>query len=360
MKETITVKASVTDTLVEIEIPTAVVTVVQPDPIIKQTPVAPPVNQAPKVDGSTTNITLPVNVISLSSVANDPDGVISKYEWTKVSGPSAGYVQNPNVGNTTFVNAVAGTYVFRITVTDDKGATSFDEVTSVVNPAVVISPNPGTLLLQSDFSNGFTGFTTYQLGRGTIANDPTNSANKTFRAEVRRGDAPISSGYRSELVPANVSDTGDMWYGYKVYHQTLGQGGGGHSVQWHPGNSTGSATLALFTDYGSFNIVRTLNNGQWYQSDKHPEWPVKKVVLNRWYDIVWHVKWSTGSDGLIEVWIDGAKYYSYSGKNMESVGVYFKFGMNRWAYNNDWVIFYDNLKIARNANYDTVAPKPLA
>ena len=41
---------------------------------------------------------------------------------------------------------------------------------------------------------------------------------------------------------------------------------------------------------------------------------------------------------------------------MPQEGVYIKFGMNRWNVQNDWVIFYDNLKIGRNVTYNDVAP----
>ncbi len=319
-------------------------------------PTTPPptgTNVAPVVSiASVAAITLPVSTVTLSGNATDNDGTVASYLWTKLSGPTGGLIATPTSKSTLVTGLIAGSYVYSLKATDNKGASTTKTVTVTVNNAVVVTPPSTSLLLQSDFSNGFAGFTTYQIGRGTVSSSPTNSSNKAFRAEVRAGDAAISSGYRSELVPSNLSDNGDMWYGYNVYYQTLGQGGGGHSVQWHPGNSTGSATLGLYTDYGKFNVVRSLAGGNYYQNGS------KAIVLNKWYSLVWHIKWSTGSDGLIELWIDGEKYYSYSGKTMESYGVYWKLGMNRWAFNNDWVIFYDNVKAARNSNYNSVYTAP--
>lgn len=226
----------------------------------------------------------------------------------------------------------------------------------VVDPPPVVVPpvsGPGIpasarLVFSSDFNNGFNNFylvdagggrmVPAQVGKGVIADDPTQPGNKTFKAIVLKGGENISNGYRSELT-LPIGDTGEMWYSYRQYFQTLGQGGGGHSVQWHPGNSTGSATLALYTDYGKFNVVRNLKGLNYYQNGG------KSIELKKWYNITWRVKWSTGSDGLVELYIDGEKYYTYSGPTMGSDGVYFKFGINRWAFTNDWVIFYDDLKV---------------
>jgi predicted esterase len=54
---------------------------------------------------------------------------IRSYAWTKVSGPSQYEMLTPD-GNTTWIrNMVAGSYVYRLTVTDNNGLTSTDDVT---------------------------------------------------------------------------------------------------------------------------------------------------------------------------------------------------------------------------------------
>src|SRR4029079_2018924 len=52
------------------------------------------VNAAPNVAptanaGPDQTITLPTNSVSLSGSGTDPDGSISSYSWTKISGPTA-------------------------------------------------------------------------------------------------------------------------------------------------------------------------------------------------------------------------------------------------------------------------------
>jgi gliding motility-associated-like protein len=91
-----------------------------------------PVNIAPSANaGSDIAITLPTNQVNLSCTANDPDGSISSYLWEKVSGPSA-TIGSANSANTTASNLVAGSYVFRVTVTDNDGATASDNVNVTV------------------------------------------------------------------------------------------------------------------------------------------------------------------------------------------------------------------------------------
>lgn len=69
----------------------------------------------------------PVIVLDGSGSA-DPDGNLVGYSWRMVSGPSTTSIANPNSPQTTVTNLVAGTYIFELTVTDDKGAFTKDSV----------------------------------------------------------------------------------------------------------------------------------------------------------------------------------------------------------------------------------------
>ncbi|WP_336515896.1 PKD domain-containing protein [Pollutibacter soli] len=115
---------------------------------------APPPNVAPQaVAGSNQVITLPKNSVTLNGSGNDSDGSITKYAWTKVSGPNSGNIATSNAASTSVTNLTAGTYVFRITVTDNDGATANDDVIVLVNPAPVVVPNvPPTASAGSDIS----------------------------------------------------------------------------------------------------------------------------------------------------------------------------------------------------------------
>jgi predicted esterase len=92
-------------------------------------------NAAPVANaGVDKTITLPTNSILLAGSGSDTDGKIASYQWTKVSGSTA-TLTNATTSALSLSNLVAGSYVFRLTVTDDKAAKASDDVTVTVKAA---------------------------------------------------------------------------------------------------------------------------------------------------------------------------------------------------------------------------------
>ncbi len=92
-------------------------------------------NAAPKaIAGADQTLTLPSSTAWLSGGASDSDGTIKSYAWTKISGP-AGKLSGANTSRLQAWGLVQGTYVFRLTVTDDKGAKGTDDVVVTVKAA---------------------------------------------------------------------------------------------------------------------------------------------------------------------------------------------------------------------------------
>lgn len=100
-----------------------------------------PENQLPTAAaGTDQTITLPTSQVTVNgSSSSDPDGTIDTYLWTKISGPATFTITNPNNASTTITGLVQGTYVFRLTVTDNDAATDTDDIQVVVNAAPVPS-----------------------------------------------------------------------------------------------------------------------------------------------------------------------------------------------------------------------------
>jgi hypothetical protein len=98
-------------------------------------PVLPPDNQAPVANaGNDFTITLPGTTTLNGSASKDDDGSIAGWLWEWVSGPVAYNIANKNAASTSLSGLIAGTYVFKLTVTDNGGLTASDEVKLIVNP----------------------------------------------------------------------------------------------------------------------------------------------------------------------------------------------------------------------------------
>jgi len=128
---------------------------------------ASPGNQAPIARaGDDITVQLPSAGIPLDgSASTDVDGKIISYKWVKISGPTTFSLLTPLASTTVLSNMQPGTYVFRLTVTDDNGATGTDTVTVTVLDAkvpstgilkVVASPNPTTTSFKLKISSSNT------------------------------------------------------------------------------------------------------------------------------------------------------------------------------------------------------------
>jgi hypothetical protein len=89
-------------------------------------------NQLPTVSaGGNKTIYLPTNATTLQGTASDPDGTIAGYQWSKVSGGTV-TMSGTTSSKLSTSNMAAGTYTFRLTAKDNKGATKSDDVNVVV------------------------------------------------------------------------------------------------------------------------------------------------------------------------------------------------------------------------------------
>ena len=69
--------------------------------------------------------------ISVSGSASDPDGSIASYRWTKIGGPSSTISNSTSASMSASVSS-AGTYIYKLTVTDNAGGVDTDFVKVVV------------------------------------------------------------------------------------------------------------------------------------------------------------------------------------------------------------------------------------
>jgi beta-glucanase (GH16 family) len=142
--------------------------------------------------GADRTITLPSGSVTINGTATDADGTITSYAWSRISGPNTPTMTGTTTPNFTVSGLVQGTYVFRLTATDNGGATGSDEVTVTVNPnpppvanagadRTITLPTNSVLINGSGTDNG--SITAYQWtqvsGPSTATLSGANTANVT-------------------------------------------------------------------------------------------------------------------------------------------------------------------------------------
>ncbi|XP_071480902.1 dyslexia-associated protein KIAA0319-like protein [Diadema antillarum] len=91
--------------------------------------VKPEQNDPPVADaGPDKELSLPTESTELDGRGSSDDLAITSYHWEQVSGPTDAVLDNPDKERVTVSKLAAGTYVFRLTVTDGQGETASDEV----------------------------------------------------------------------------------------------------------------------------------------------------------------------------------------------------------------------------------------
>lgn len=99
-------------------------------------------------------VVAPGDVVALSGSATTGAGRnIASYFWTRQTGPSAIAISNANTPNASFVASVAGTYTFKLTVTDSGGQTGSATAVVVVNSPPVLKPVPAQTVVAGQALN---------------------------------------------------------------------------------------------------------------------------------------------------------------------------------------------------------------
>lgn len=314
--------------------------------IIKDTCIIQPVNQPPVSNaGPNKIITLPTNIISATGSGTDADGTIAGYIWTSVSGPNIPSIIASTSPTATFSNLIQGTYVFRLTVVDNNGASANDTMSVVVLPQPVtgytlIYSNPvdrkiglsadgknnlGDLdpFSHGQYGNGYIDLNSYLIGPGSFHSRPSD----------------VSSGIRSEIQYESGQTPLEGALEYDVLYNVIIPNNG-HSLQWHPSTSGGSASPGLWFSSGKFlwnNWINGVNQG-------HSTGVT--IQKGHWYHM--RMEYKFGSNGYFRHYIDGALVCSWTGQVGDGSTPYLKVGYNGWDSNSTSSdIQYDNIQVLK-------------
>jgi Polysaccharide lyase/PKD domain len=309
---------------------------------VKGTGGSTPANPAPVVNaGNAQTITLPVSSVTLSGSATDANGTVVSYLWTKTSG-TGGMITNPNAATTTVTGLTAGSYVFDLKATDNGGASASKTVTITVNSGSTTPPptggNYGTLVYSTGYNtvNDLDPYGNGQWGSGTLASHLSTTIYKDGPGAFKSDPASVSAGIRSEVqYPSTLTATEGV-IEYDVMYSTIFQNSG-HSLQFHPNTSGGSASPGLWHENGKFVWVN-------WKGGTNTKYPTNFTIpQNKWMHVVFEYKF--GSAGYMKFTIDGVVVLNATNIQVgDGSGQYLKVGVNMWATQSS-LVYYDNLKI---------------
>jgi hypothetical protein len=224
-------------------------------------------------------------------------------------------------------------------------------------------------LLYHENCDGSTIFSTYVSKQTstsygiTASTEQFYNGTKSARFELRDTDPEVQSGTRAEISFPNATNL-NRWYSYALYIPSAEYQYDANDeviTQWHQG---GSATPALCLRTKADHIYLRIMGNIWID--------LGAIDKDHWHAYVMHVKHSSGSDGLIEIWRDGQLIVNRSGQNMYdiSTGTYHAPNWKLGVYKSDWngtnttatnlrVLYFDDIKLGdENATYNDMVPVP--
>jgi hypothetical protein len=203
-------------------------------------------NIAPTANaGSDQSITLPSSLITLDGTASsDADGSIASYAWSKVSGPASGTITSVASSITTVTGLVQGTYIYRLTVTDNDGAKDTDDLTVTVNPLT------GSITLtRGPYLQMANGSAVTLRWRTDVATDSKISVGKTFGTYTISATNATSSVEHEVRITGLTADT-KYYYSFGSTGQTLQAGTNNFFITAPPASTTRKMRIAVFGDCG--------------------------------------------------------------------------------------------------------------
>ena len=183
---------------------------------------------------------------------------------------------------------------------------------------------------------------------------PRRAGAKSFRFDNRAGQMRGSCNYhlaeygeRTEISPQGLEQPGsEAWYTWSVYHKDFRMIDGIAATHGQFKALEGHQYLMFRMDsnrgmIANFDVFENFNNSKVIIP--------KNQLSNKWHDIRVHAKWSTGADGLVQIWVNGVLKVNRKGRNMLSnAPVLFRFGIyksdvNQASNNHNQVVYYDEV-----------------
>jgi hypothetical protein len=198
-------------------------------------------------------------------------------------------------------------------------------------------------------------------GAVQISTDYARSGTRSARITVHEGDVEQKgddgrSVERAELDSGHFPLLGqDVWYGFSfllppgfpVIDNRL------VLASWKQSDVEGSPLIGQRFRNGRHSItIRPPGSGGSGKTYRLPD-----IQLGRWHDMIYHVRYSLGEDGRVEVWMGGTRGLSYAGPTASKGGAnrfYNKVGLYRDRWPEPMTMYLDNYTLGES--FEAVDP----
>jgi hypothetical protein len=263
-----------------------------------------------------------------------------------------------------------GTYTLQAKAFDDAGMSSTASVNVTVDNVVAVPPAAPDF--QCSFEDGF-----QACGFNLQAADASRAAMvgtardlvKGVRLTTQSGDSNINGSGSWERADLSLGKTSaqslgyclpgnDEWWAMSMLFPddyVFPPSGVQTLMDFHGSLSTGSQNMGIQAAAGTGLRIRgyggAIDANQYTAIVPDPYGASKNVVKNRWYDFVFHVKWSPNGDGLVEGWINGKKFMAHTGPNLyNDATCYLKLANYHTAWGQSTSVIHDRVKKGKTWN----------
>jgi polysaccharide lyase-like protein len=268
------------------------------------------------------------------------------------------------IGYSLIAAAAAATAPSAAAPAPEDGMTSTGPV-SLRLPAVTATPKFFATFERNPFKTG-TGDGTSADGiwwveqkRGTIRATIVNIARDgatALRLHTEPGDSNVSgsgSHERNDIaLPQKTTDCSEgreqVWeHSMLLPDDFVRPPGGWYAVAgFHHSGATGQGNFTVFAQ----ETLRLVGYGGVPGSPRKFDVDGGAITKNRWYDFVYHIKWSAGGGGFFKAWVDGDLKLNYKGPTLYSgMGCYLKLANYHTAFGQPTSVIHD-----RVIRYDVV------
>lgn len=188
---------------------------------------------------------------------------------------------------------------------------------------------------------------------------------KSVRFELRDTDKEVQGGTRAEIT-FPIATNNHRWYSFAMYVPGADykyDAADEVITQWHQGGGETPA-LCLRTKNGRLylRVVSLSGNNTWLD--------LGRLDKDKWHAYVMHIKHSSKSDGVVEIWRDNVRILGRYGANSYplngtfhlpfwKIGIYKSYwNGSRTSATTKRVLYFDDIKMGNeNSNYTEMMPK---